>query len=256
MKLSKLQKLPSLDKIIKNNNHEKIYRGYYKDSAFNAESERVLSKIDTFRRGRTKQSVMVTSAILGEGKSTISSHIALASARNRKSPTLLIDLDLRRPRIHEIFGQNKTPGLAEILSRKLTLHSCIRDSEIGNLKIITSGSLQGNPLNIINAETIHAFFNEIYKYFDFIVVDAPPVIPVSDPLILGKVVDHVVMVVRVGKTPKPIAKRAIEMLKSVEVNILGIVLNDVDSLLPAYYNNRYYKYPYYSEVEESNNNLE
>ncbi|NIT59126.1 MAG: polysaccharide biosynthesis tyrosine autokinase [Aliifodinibius sp.] len=230
---------------------EEIQRQYYHDSPDNAETDRVLAKIDTFRRGREKQGVLVTSAVLGEGKSTVSTHIAMASSRNRKSPTLLIDFDLRRPRIHHIFRQNKGPGVAEILRNKVPFYACIRNSSIANLKILTSGSLQGSPLQVINSENVKAFLKQVYNYFDFIVVDAPPVIPVSDPLILGKVVDHVVMVVRVGETSKRIVKRAIDMLNSVEINVSGIILNDVNNVLPTYYDYKYYGYPYYTETNSA-----
>lgn len=236
-----------------NNNHhlaldqvQGIQEGYYLDTPGNAETARLLAKIDTLRYNQEKQSLLVTSAVLGEGKSTVSSQIALASSRNRGKPTLLIDFDLRRPKIHQIFGLRKEPGVSEVLTRQLSFTNCVKNTFVDNLKIMTSGSLDNSPLEVFNAERAKRFFEEALHYFDFIVVDSPPVIPVSDPLILGRVVDHIVLVVRAGQTPRKVVKRAVDLLNGVELVIAGIILNNVNDVLPSCYDYKYYGYHYYN----------
>jgi len=236
---------------VKNSNNEiEVPGDDYRDTPGNAETERLLAKIDTFRKGQDKQSLLITSAILGEGKSTISARIATSSARNRKNPTLLIDFDLRRPRIHQVFNLEKERGVADILSNRLSFESCIKNSRVPNLKILTSGVLRYSPMEVFNAEKAKRFFHEAHKYFDFIIVDSPPIIPVSDPIILGKVVNYVVLVVKAGATSKRIIKRALEMMQSVEVNVCGIIINNMNNVLPYYYDYKHYGYHYY----DSNNN--
>lgn len=223
-----------------------IQEGYYQDTPGNAETARLLAKIDTLRYNREKQSLLVTSALLGEGKSTVSSQVAMASSRNRGKPTLLIDFDLRRPKIHQIFGVRKEPGVSEVLTRQLSFASCVKNTFVDTLKIMTSGSLDNSPLEVFNAERARRFFDEALHYFDFIVVDSPPVIPVSDPLILGRVVDHIVLVVRAGQTSRKVVKRAVDLLTGVDLVISGIILNNVNEVLPTCYDYKYYGYHYYN----------
>lgn len=231
---------------------ERIEDEYYQDSPGNAETERLLVKIDNLRQAGQKQTVLITSAVLGEGKSTVSSQIAIGSSRNRKAPTLLVDFDLRRPRIHEIFNLKKDIGVAEILTGQLPLRVCIKDTFVKNLKILTSGSLESSPLEVFSAERARRFFEEALKQFDNIIVDSPPVIPVSDPLTLAKVVDHVLFVIKAGHTPKRVAQRALDMIHSIDIQVSGLVLNNMNNVLPAYYDPGYYGYEYYRADIDSN----
>jgi len=219
---------------------------YYDDTPGNAETQRLFVKLDTLRNGIAKHCLLVTSAMLGEGKSTISSHLAIACARNWGSSTLLIDFDLRRPRIHKIFDVEKERGVSEILAGQKSFHQCIKNSFDKNLKIITSGSLENSPLEVFNSESAKRFFDTARDYFDNIIVDSPPVIPVSDPLTLSKVVDHVVFVVKAGKTPRKVVKRALDILGSAKIDVAGIILNNLDNVLPSYFDPKYYGYHYYA----------
>ena len=221
----------------------------YFDSPGNAEIERLNAKLSALRNGTEKQVVLITSSILGEGKSTVAARIARTSARNRKNATLLIDFDLRRPRLHRIFNVAKSRGLADILGLQLPLKTCIKRTSIPNLLLLTSGDIQGNPLNLLKSDKIENFFMEVRSFFDHVIVDSPPVIPVCDSLLLGRVVDNVLFVVKAGTTPKVVVKRAIEIFYDVKVEISGIVLNNVNNVLPYYYDSDYYGYKYYEKPE-------
>jgi capsular exopolysaccharide synthesis family protein len=219
--------------------------GRYKDTAGNAEVERLVAKLESLKNGKSNQVLLITSALLGEGKSTVATRIASSSARNRKSPTLLIDFDIRRPRLHRIFNVARGQGVVDILSRDLPLQSCLKDTAIPNLLILTSGIINGNPLEILTLDKIKRLFVEVRERFENVIVDAPPVIPVSDPILLGRLVDHVVMVVKAGDTSRHVIKRAVNMFSDVKVNISGIILNNMKNVLPFYFDHDYYGYKYF-----------
>lgn len=216
------------------------------DTPGNAEIMRLLTKLDTFRNGTPKQTIMFTSALLGEGKSTISTNIAIASSRNRQKPSLLIDFDLRRPKLHHIFKVDKAPGVVDAVTNQVSFQELVKDSGFPNLKIITSGNLNESPIKIFNAQNIKAFLDTASSYYDNIIVDAPPVIPVSDPLVIGKFVDNVILVAKAGETPKRVIQRAVDMIHNVEIKISGIILNNMRNVLPYYYDHKYYGYDYYN----------
>ena len=237
------------DKLLEESMITEFRTSRYYDSPGNAEIERLNAKLDALRNGNEKQVVLVTSAILGEGKSTMAAHIARTSARNRKNATLLMDFDLRRPRLHRIFNVRKRRGLADILGLKLPLKACIKKTSIPNLLLLTSGNVQQNPLNLLKSDRIERILMEVRTFFDNVIVDSPPVIPVSDPLLLGRVVDNILFVVKAGTTSKLVVKRAIEMFDDVKVEISGIVLNNMNNVLPYYYDYDYYGYKYYEKTE-------
>jgi capsular exopolysaccharide synthesis family protein len=222
----------------------------YKDNPGNAEVERLVAKLDTLRNGTVKQVVLITSAILGEGKSTVASHIAISSAHNRKSPTLLIDFDLRRPTQHRIFGVSRRYGVIDILTLKKPLKDCIRPTSFPNLLLLPSGRLEkDSPIGLLKMDRVKRMFGEVRNSFDNVIVDSPPIIPVCDPLVLAKVVDHVMLVVKAGSTSKHVVGRAIDMLQDVNVKVRGIILNNLKNILPCYYDHNSYTYEYYKYHE-------
>lgn len=97
---------------------------------------------------------------------------------------------------------------------------------------------------------LREIFEELKFYFDFIIVDVPPVIPVSDPILIASEVDSTLVVVRAGNTPREVAKRAINFLKNSKINVLGIVMNNLDEVLPYYYSSKYYSYKYYNKSDQ------
>ncbi len=223
---------------------------YYEDNPGNAEIERLVAKLDSLCNGSTKQITLITSAVLGEGKSTLASYIAHSSSRNRKNPTLLIDFDLRRPSLDRHFGVRRSNGVVDILSYRKPLKDCLKKTLVPNLFILTSGRIgEGTPIHLLNSDKLKRFFVEVRSFFDFVIVDAPPTIPVSDPLLLGKVVDTVILVIKAGSTSKHVVQRAIDMFKDVKVEISGIILNNLNNILPYYYDYDYYGYKYYEKAE-------
>ena len=131
------------------------------------------------------------------------------------------------------------------MERRCEVKETIKETSIQGLSIITAGELFAEPTLIMNQARLKEIFEELKFYFDFIVVDVPPVIPVSDPVIIASEVDGTLIVVRAGSTPKEVVKRAVNFLNNSKVNILGVVMNNLDEVLPYYYSPKYYSYEYY-----------
>jgi tyrosine-protein kinase Etk/Wzc len=221
---------------------------YYLDTPGTAEVERLAAKLDALRNGKKKQIILITSSVTKEGKSTVASLLARSIAMHRKN-TLLIDFDIRRPTLHSIFNISRENGLVDILQSDLPINSFKKESVIPNLFIISSGILNESPANILKTERMTHFFHSIKSQYNNVIIDSPPLIPVSDSLLLSKFVNDVILVVKAGSTPKYVIKRAINMLKDVNVKVSGIVLNNMQNILPHYYDYKTYGYEYYENEE-------
>jgi capsular exopolysaccharide synthesis family protein len=188
---------------------------------------------------------MVTSAMVGEGKSLTSSLLAITIAELTKLKVALVDFDLRRPKIAMYFGIEDGGGIGDILTGHSTLKIVSRKTSVPNLTVIPSGKLKGSPSDYLDQETVGGIFQELRFYFDYIIVDSPPIIPISDPLLLAEYVDGVILVVRSGSTQREVVQRAANLLSNSNINVLGVVLNDFEEVLPYYYKEKYYGSQYY-----------
>jgi len=224
-----------------------IFQAYDSESPVGTEFRRLLYNLTSNNRLPEKgKSFLITSPSVGEGKSTIAAFLALTSSLHRPRKTLLIDADMRRPATHKIFGLPREPGLADIIADGLKMEECVRMTKVDNLHIITAGKEYKNPTELLDRPTLKPFFEATRFYFDLIIVDSPPIIPVSDPLILGHEVDGLCMVIKAGVTQREVVSRACELIDQAGVRLLGIALNNVKYALPYYYNHKYYGYHYQS----------
>lgn len=234
------------------NNQDKTIESlkkYFTDTPGTAEIERLAANLDAMRDGRKKQIILITSSVLGEGKSTVASLLARSIAIH-KTETVLIDFDLRRPHLHHIFGVNSENGLVDILRSNLPFSMCLKETHIPHLLLISSGILDVSPAEIITSDRIKPFFEFISNKFDRIIVDSPPVIHVSDPLLLSKFAHEVILVIKAGSTPRYVVKRSLKMFNDIKVKISGIVLNNMENALPRYYDYKSYQYQYYHYQSE------
>jgi capsular exopolysaccharide synthesis family protein len=223
---------------------ESIISFYDRESIAATEFRRLYSNVANFANGEIK-SIMITSASVEEGKSTIASFLALSAAEASGQKILLLDTDLRRPMVNVLFKMPLEIGLTDIMDKKCSIKETIKSTLIPNLSIITAGKVEKEPTLILNQNRLREVFEELRFYFDFIIVDVPPVIPVSDPVIIANEVDGVLIVVRAGITPREVVKRAINFLQNSKVNTLGVVLNNLEQVLPYYYRSKYYSNKYY-----------
>lgn len=189
------------------------------------------------------KSILVTSAVTGEGKSTISSLLAATAAR-KGYKTLLMDCDIRRPVIHLLFDLDRRGGLVEVVAEGVSYKSAIKKSTVDRLDIVTAGKVTAHPSELFDSKAIDTLIQELKFYYDYLVIDSPPVIPVSDPMLLSRSVDGVLLVVRVGSTAREVVRRAVDIMESNQSRVLGVVLNNANSSLPYYYDYSHYHYDY------------
>jgi len=215
---------------------------FNQESPIATEMRRLYSNIRNRLEKKSMRSFLITSANRGEGKSTVASHLALTVARFKDKKSLIVDADLRRPKIDKIFGLPEKSGLFECLQGDLDPLDVVRDTRIENLKVITSGRGKGSPAHLFERDLMTEIFDKIKFYYDIVIVDSAPVIPVSDPMLISGAVDGVILVTLAGKTPKNVALRAKKILQDADANIIGVVINNLSEVLPYYYDYSYYGY--------------
>lgn len=176
------------------------------------------------RRDRPTQVLMITSAQSQEGKTMLASNLALSIARTGRR-TLLVDGDLRRPSVAPLFGVPEGPGIAEILRGEAVTTDCVCPSAMPGLSLLPAGRCCRQAIQELARDGIENMFRQLRESFDFIVVDSSPVLPVSDSLLVGRLVDAVVFCVRPKVSRAPSVHAAHEMLSRLNIPVLGTVIN-------------------------------
>lgn len=184
--------------------------------------------------------ILITSPGPIEGKSLVSTNLALILAQTEER-VLLIDGDMRKPRIHKVFGLDDSKGLSTLLTGHSDIKEVIFESGIPKLYLLPSGPRPPNPAELLGSNKMVEVISELRKRFNYIIIDSPPLIAVTDSAVLSKSVDGVVLVLKAGQTTRELAKRAHKNLKELNARVLGAILNDVDLEKDRYY----YYYPYY-----------
>ncbi|MFF2481803.1 CpsD/CapB family tyrosine-protein kinase [Paenibacillus sp. NPDC058071] len=172
------------------------------------------------------QVLMAASALSGEGKSTVISNLAAAYALEGKR-VLLIDGDLRKPSIHRLFQQTNRVGLTNYLSGQCLPAEMIKESEIDGLSIITSGPAPPNPAELLGSNRMKGLVDELRTQYDLILFDTPPVLAVTDGIVVSSLCDGVLLVVHCGKIKKSYVRKAKEKLDFVQARVIGTVLNQI-----------------------------
>lgn len=217
---------------------------YSPDAPFANEFRRLLVKIKKEGNNQEVKSILFTSAMLAEGKSTICSLLALTAARQNGLKTLIVDTDFRRPTIHKFFHLKRAQGLTDILVDGFDTGEAIKKTKVEKLDIITSGTNYDHPAEIFDAESIGYILDELKFYYDLILVDSAPLMPVSDPLLLSNKTDKLILVVKAGSTDREVVIRSKGILGNSTNKILGVILNNVNNSLPYYFDYQYYGYDY------------
>ncbi len=194
---------------------------------------------------RSPRIILVTSSLPQEGKTEVSTMLSLILAHGEER-VLLIDSDMRKPRIEKIFGLDRgAKGLSELLSGRNTIDEVVQPSGFPGLEIIGSGHIPPNPSELINSRRFREFLTEAGDRWDRIIMDSPPLLSVTDATILGQLADGVIMVLRAGKTSGKIAAFCREKLEQANARFIGIILNGAD--IHRGQNYYYYYQAYYKE---------
>jgi polysaccharide biosynthesis transport protein len=222
-----------------------------------AEAYRVLrTSVLLSAAGRPPKTILVTSGQPGEGKTTTVVNTAISLAQMGAS-VLIIDCDLRRPTTHKVLGVDHAQGLSTYLSRDVPLDELIQKLPIANLSLLPCGPVPPNPAELIISEKMKDMLRELAGRYDHILIDSPPLINVTDPVILSTMVDGVILVVHGGKSTRDVVRRARQELSNVGAKIFGVVLNNVDLRRDGYDNYYYYRYySGYGQEGSKNQNVE
>jgi capsular exopolysaccharide synthesis family protein len=201
--------------------------------------------------GEGAKTMLVTSAQPLEGKTTTAANIAMALAYGG-SRVLLIDADMRRPGLHRPLRLNNERGLSQILTGQARVRDVIQRTVDPNLLAITAGKTPPNPSELLSSERMKTLVtNLMHGPFDWIIVDTPPVLAVTDAVILAPIVSGVTFVVGAEMTRRRLAERALETILSSHPKMLGVVLNRVDFARNKYYYSRYYGHQYKNYYAEA-----
>jgi capsular exopolysaccharide synthesis family protein len=170
------------------------------------------------------QTIMVTSAGPGEGKSTTAANLAVTFAQQEKK-VLIVDADLRKPTMHYTFNQTNTFGLTTVLAGQIPLNEAVNPTDVFNLSVLTSGPIPPNPAELMGSKSMARFLKEVKENYDIIIFDTPPILAVTDAQVLANSCDGTVMVIYSGKTEMEEATKAKELLLNTKGKLLGAVLN-------------------------------
>ncbi|HEU5182772.1 MAG TPA: polysaccharide biosynthesis tyrosine autokinase [Candidatus Polarisedimenticolia bacterium] len=207
-----------------------------------AEMYRNLRTSILFSSGKQNiKTVLVTSAVAGEGKSTTAANLAAVMAQSGRK-VLLIDADLRRPALHRYFNREQGRGIVRLLTTDCTLEEAIQTSSVENLDLLLCVGIPPNPSELLGSERARMVMEQLKARYDLIVVDSPVLISVTDSVILAARSDAVLMVHRPGAAERTLVRRARERLDEVQANVIGLVLNKVNLKKQGY---RYPEYGYY-----------
>ncbi len=200
--------------------------------------------------GKPPRTILLTSSQPGEGKTTTAVNTAISMAQLGAS-VLLIDADMRRPTVHKTFKIGLVNGLSTYLSGNGEIDKLIVKLPMPNLSVLTAGPIPPNPAELISSERMRVMLRMLSSRYDHIIIDSPPLITVTDPVILSTMVDGSMLVVQSGRSTKEMIRRARQELAGVNARIFGVILNNVDIKRDGY--DEYYYHRYYSNYTNSNN---
>lgn len=173
------------------------------------------------------QTIMVTSSVPGEGKTTVASNLAVIMAQSGKR-TILIDCDLRKPSLHKIFEVSNLKGLSNYLIGEIVIADVVNQTQVENLEILSSGVKPANQAELLGSEKMGNFIKSLKEHYDYIILDTPPVVIVTDAQLVSQYADGCLLVIAAGEVDRSSAMKGKDLLTKVNAKILGVVLNKVE----------------------------
>ncbi|MCA9400797.1 MAG: CpsD/CapB family tyrosine-protein kinase [Candidatus Omnitrophica bacterium] len=239
-RIDKMTKIKERDKLIVKkigeSNVDASIVTYFDPKALVSEQYKILrTNILSMNKGKPPRTIVVTSSIHSEGKTVTSLNLAYSLAQEVHKPkVLLIDADLRKGRVGKYLGAKQDAGLSEVLSGKVDVKDAIFHLDFDNIAFIDCGEVPENPAELLATEKMKQLVTDMRKEFDFVLIDTPPIISVTDSSIVGKYVDGILLVVQAGRTQRGIVRRAEELLFQAQCRVLGHVLTNIEYHLPEY----------------------
>src|SRR5688500_8998962 len=192
--------------------------------------------------------IVITSSFAREGKTTTSVNLATVLAQMGK-PVLLIDADLRRPRLQKVFTGKMNLGLVNYLAANIPFDDIIQATDVPNLSVVLSGPIPPNPSELLASDRMKHIIEEVRSRFAYVIFDSPPVLAVTDAIVLAANADGVVLTVHGGQTPRELVQRSAERLRQANIPVLGALLNNLDLHQYGYTYRKGY-FDYYESTDE------
>jgi len=189
--------------------------------------------------GSEMRSIVVTSSVPAEGKSTTAANLAMAMALDGKR-VIIVDADLRRPSLHKLFRTDSSPGLTDVLVGTHEIEHVVRSSGVENVSVIPAGSPPPNPSELLGSARMVELIGRLQEVADVVLFDTPPTLAVADSVVLASRTDGVLLVIGYGETKKANSKKALDHLRRANARVLGTVLNRVEGPNSGYYYGKYY----------------
>lgn len=204
--------------------------------------------------GHAPKSLLITSSMPAEGKTTTAVNTAISLAQTG-AKVLVIDADMRRPRLHTVFGKSNAEGLSTILSSDISDSEILKIIQYDNdskLNLLPSGPIPPNPAELVGSEQMSNLLKKMQDHFTHVVVDSPPIASFTDGVMIASMVDGVILVVHSGKSSRQVVRRSRQLLQDIGVKVFGVVLNKVNlnSQDNYYYYQSYYHRDYYRNSED------
>ncbi|MFH1771743.1 MAG: CpsD/CapB family tyrosine-protein kinase [Candidatus Omnitrophota bacterium] len=217
-----------------------------------------LSKKEPLSKLKMTKSLVVTrvftvsSSVRGEGKTITASNLAVSFAHDSETKVLLIDCDLRKGSVSELFALNGSVGISDYLARKVEYSRTIHPTKVKNLFIVPKGKINISPSEMFGSNDMRVFLEQIKSQsFNYIIIDTPPILPFTDAGVLGAQTEGVLLVVKAQKTQAQAVLKAKDFLNQAQAKLLGIVLAQVDYHLPDLYSDYYYYFKQKTEFNQS-----
>ncbi|MBU1911929.1 MAG: polysaccharide biosynthesis tyrosine autokinase [Candidatus Omnitrophica bacterium] len=198
--------------------------------------------------GSSAKSMVITSSVPREGKTISAINLAIMMS-NSGERVLLVDADMRRPRVHTVFNMDNHRGFSNYLAGETDFDKIIRNSGIDNLSIITTGNISHKPAELISSKNTRLFLEKASASFSKIIFDAPPIALVTDAAVLAALTDGVVLIAEANRTTKGLLNNSKELLHKAGANIIGVVLNNISLTRNGYYYPQYYYGKYYKPLK-------
>jgi len=238
-RISRIQKKPEIQYVVKNVENtsvdQHIVSFHDPTSLIGEQYKMVRTNILSLKAAKNYKTFVITSSVNGEGKTVTALNLAMSMAHDlNKKSILLIDADMRKGKVTSYLGLNSHAGLSEVLTGQAEADSVLISPGIDNFSVILAGKIPKNPAELLGSKKMQSLIASFKTRFDYIFIDTPPVMPLTDACILGRMVDGVVLVIQAGHTQRATVKHAQNRLHQAGARAIGCIMTNVEYHLPQY----------------------